>query len=155
MEPILKDKRILIVEDNVMNMAVYNAILRDSGAIILQDFWNFDTLNMITRFMPVDVILLDLMLRKGVSGYDIFDQIKANPKLAAVPVIAVSAADPGIEIPKAKAKGFNGFIGKPIEPILFPQQIADCLSGKPVWHSQTTLMEKITWPTKPSSSMMF
>lgn len=153
MEQMLKDKRILIVEDNVMNMAVYNALLRDSGAAIIQDFWNYDTLHMIERFMPIDVILLDLMLRKGISGYDTFDQIKANPKLAGVPVIAVSAADPGIEIPKTQAKGFDGFIGKPIDPVLFPQQIADCMSGKPVWHSQIALMEKITWPTKHSSSM--
>lgn len=152
-ELILNGKRLLIVEDNVTNMAVYNAILRDSGAAIMQDFWNVDTLKLLAKTLPIDAILLDLMLRHGVSGYDIFDQIKARPDLAHIPIIAVSAAEPGIEIPKAKAKGFAGFIGKPIEPHLFPQQVADCIGGKSVWYSQTTSLEKITWPVKPSSSM--
>ncbi len=140
---VLADKRILIVEDNVTNMAVYNALLRNSGATIMQDFWNFDTVNMLIRFLPMDVILLDLMLRQGVSGYDIFDKIKTHPKLAHIPIIAVSAADPETEIPKTRAKGFAGFIGKPIDPMLFPQQIADCINGKSVWYSQSGRLENI------------
>jgi CheY-like chemotaxis protein len=139
----LKDKRILIVEDNVTNMAVYNVLLRNSGATILQDFWNFDTVNMLMRYLPVDVILMDLMLRHGTTGYDIFDKLKEHPKLMHIPVVAVSASDPGIEIPRAKAKGFAGFIGKPIDPVLFPQQIAECIAGKPVWYSQNGRMENI------------
>jgi two-component system, cell cycle response regulator DivK len=129
----LKDKRILIVEDNVTNIAVYDALLTSSGAIIVQDFWNFDTVHILTHYLPIDVILLDLTLRHDVSGYDIFDEIKQHPELSHIPIIAVSAADPEVEIPKTKARGFAGFIHKPINPRLFPQQIADCINGKNTW----------------------
>lgn len=148
MGQLLQGKRILIVEDNVTNMAVYNVLLRKSGALIIQDFMNADTVHMLIQRLPIDVILMDLMLRNGVSGYTLIELIKAQPQLAAIPVIAVSASDPEIEIPKAQASGFAGFIGKPIEPMLFPGQIADCIAGKPVWHSQIPLMETLTWPTK-------
>lgn len=152
MEHVLQNKRILIVEDNVSNMAVYNALLRHSGATVIQDFMNADAVNILTRHLPIDVILMDLMLRFGISGYSLVERIKTIPSLADIPIIAVSASDPELEIPRAKAGGFAGFIGKPIDPILFPQQIADCMAGKQVWYSQIAILEKITWPTRHSSS---
>ena len=94
MEQVLQNKRILIVEDNVTNMAVYNALLRHSGAIVIQDFMNADMVNVLTRHLPIDVILMDLMLRFGISGYTLVERIKAFPLLADIPVIAVSASDP-------------------------------------------------------------
>jgi CheY-like chemotaxis protein len=130
----LKGKRILIVEDDVTNMAVYAAALRRSGAIVVQDFWNVNTVAMLSQHLPIDAILLDLMLRYHMDGYDIFDRIRAQPELANIPVIVVTAADPEVEIPKARAKGFAGFIGKPISPTKFPRQIAACISGEPVWY---------------------
>jgi CheY-like chemotaxis protein len=143
----LNDKTIMIVEDNVANLAVFNVVLRNSGARILQDFWNTDTVNLLQRFPSVDIILLDLMLHNGISGYDIFDKIKGFPQLGHIPIILVTAADPGIEMPKAKLKGFNGFIGKPIDALLFPQQIADCINGIPVWYSQSFTLESKAWNT--------
>ncbi len=131
----LTNRRIVIVEDNVLNMAVYAVALRNSGATAIQDPFNTDTINTIKRFLPVDVILLDLMLRHNLDGYDIFDRMKADPDLSGIPVIAISAADPALEIPKAKAKGFSGFIGKPIDPQHLIEQIAACINGEPVWYS--------------------
>ena len=132
----LKGKRVFIVEDDATNMAVNAVTLKRSGAIVIQDFWNNGVANNLRKHLPVDVILLDLMLRHDMNGYDIFDELQADPTLAGIPVIAVSAADPGIEIPRAKAKGLAGFIGKPIVPRLFAQQIADCINGKEVWFAQ-------------------
>jgi two-component system cell cycle response regulator DivK len=133
MASVLERKRIFIVEDDVSNMAVYSVALSSHGASVIQDPWNSSTIELIKRTMPVDVILLDLMLRRGVSGYDIFDEIKADPELAKIPVVAVSASDPEIEIPRAKSKGFAGFIGKPISLLNFPVQVAACIKGEELW----------------------
>lgn len=132
----LEGKRIFVIEDDVMNMAVFAVTLKGSGATVIQDPWNSDTLNLVTRYLPVDIILLDLMLRYRCSGYDIFDKLKADPRLRDIPVVAISAADAGIEIPRAKTKGFSGFIGKPIDPILFCTQVASAISGENVWYAQ-------------------
>jgi two-component system cell cycle response regulator DivK len=133
----LQGKRIFVVEDDVVNMAVFTVTLRQTGATIIQDAWNANTINMLIQHLPVDVILLDLMLRFKVSGYDIFDKIKADPRLSTIPIVAVSASDPEIEIPKAKEKGFTGFIGKPIDVYQFPIQIAACMKGEEVWYTRS------------------
>ncbi|MBN1311073.1 MAG: response regulator [Anaerolineae bacterium] len=133
MAPILENKRIFIVEDDVSNMAIFAVTLSNCGAKVIQDHWNASTLSLLKRNMPVDIIVLDLMLRRGISGYDIFDSIRADPDLASIPVVAVSASDPEIEIPRAQGKGLVGFIGKPISLLDFPKQIADCLSGEHIW----------------------
>jgi two-component system, chemotaxis family, sensor kinase CheA len=137
MEQVLAGKRIVIVEDDVANMAVFTVTLKRSGARIIQDPWNTGTLELIRENLPVDLIILDLMLRRGASGYDIFDLLKAAPDLAAIPVVVISASEPQIEIPKAKEKGFAGYICKPIEQMNLAQQLADVLDGKSVWISES------------------
>ena len=132
----LKGKRVFIVEDDVTNMAIFMATLKRSGAIIIQDFWNADTTNILQKYLPVDIILLDLMLRHSISGYEIADKIKANPALKDIPVCIVSAADPDIEIPRARQLGMSGFIGKPIDPMVFPEQVAACINGEHVWYTR-------------------
>lgn len=129
----LKGKRIFIIEDDPMNMAVYAATLKRTGAIVIQDPWNISTLHTLLHHLPIDIILLDLMLRHNIHGYDIFNQIKDHPRLQAIPVVAVSAADPDSEIPRARAKGFAGFISKPIKLYQFPMQVAQCMRGEAVW----------------------
>jgi two-component system cell cycle response regulator DivK len=129
----LKGKRIFIVEDNVLNLAVVATLLRRYDALLTQEAWNIDTVGILLKSLPVDLILLDLMLRSGVSGYDIFDAIHADPRLKDIPVIAVSSLDPETEIPKAQAKGFSGFISKPISSVKFPEQLLACINGEKVW----------------------
>lgn len=129
----LTGKRICIVEDDVTNMAVYAATLRKSGALVIQDFWNTDTLEAIRRQMPVDIILLDLMLRYQHSGYDVIRAIRQDPAMKHIPVIAVSAADPAVEIPRAQAEGFSAYIAKPIDPFELPVQILAVLKGESIW----------------------
>ena len=131
----LSGKRIFVIEDDPTNMAVFAATLKRSGALVMQDPWNGRTVKLLKQFLPVDIILIDLMLRFGVSGYEIFDKIKHEPELAAVPVVVVSASDPEVEIPRAMEKGFAGFIAKPIDSSQFPLQIACCMKGDQVWYS--------------------
>src|SRR5689334_4777401 len=108
---ILDGKRVFVVEDDLTNMAIFSVALKQGGALVIQDFWNTGTLGLMTRVMPIDIVILDLMLHHGVSGYQIFEQIKAAPHLSSIPIIIVSASDPEIETPRAQAKGFAGFIG--------------------------------------------
>lgn len=126
-------KKIFVVEDDVTNMAVYAVTLKRSGALVVQDPWNTDTLHMLARHLPVHVILLDLMLRSGVSGYEIFDQVQHDPALKDIPVVAVSASDPEYEIPRTRSRGFAGFISKPLNLRRFPEQVAACINGQEIW----------------------
>ena len=133
---ILQDKQIFIIEDDATNLAIISSILRRNGATVSYDRWGRETIERIIKAMPIDIILLDLMLPNGVSGYDIFEQIKATPELNGLPVVAVSASDPGIEMNRARQKGLMGFISKPVDHKRFPHHIATIIEGTPFWGDQ-------------------
>ncbi|MBC8506442.1 MAG: response regulator [Anaerolineales bacterium] len=129
----LKGKRIFLVEDNAMNIAIYSTSLRSHGAIIYKDVLGYGIVKHIVESLPIDIIVLDIMLRRGINGYDIFDLIRSEPKICSIPIVAVTSLDPETEIPKAKEKGFDGFISKPINSQEFPKQLASIMSGEKLW----------------------
>ena len=133
---VLQGKRIFCFEDDTKNRAIVETILQQAGATIRFDTWGFIEISLpkIRTFQP-DVILLDLMLMANVSGYDVYDTLRTKPYFATVPIVAVSASDPALEIPVARKKGFAGFIGKPIDMHLFATQIATILRGEGVWYA--------------------
>jgi CheY-like chemotaxis protein len=133
---LLQHKRIFVVEDNMENRIITRILLAKQGAILEFEAWGGTTLPKLQAFAPVDVILLDLMLGRGTSGYRIFEQIRAVEQFAKTPIIAVSAGDPAVSIPKCRTMGFNGFIAKPIDADLFPTQILKVLQGESVWYTQ-------------------
>jgi CheY-like chemotaxis protein len=130
---LLQGKRIAVVEDDVTNMAIISTLLKQHGAAVIQDPWNSDTVNRLKALTPINLILLDLMLRHGASGFDIFDKIKASAELQNIPVVVVTASDPALVMSKAKNMGFAGYISKPLSYYEFPQQILDILNGQSVW----------------------
>lgn len=132
----LKNKRIFYIEDNVQNRALIQLLLEQNGAMVNFERWGDkeDIKQRMAAFDKIDLILLDLMFPKNVSGYDIFDFLRTLPAYNHVPIVAISAADPAIEMNKARAKGFAGYISKPISLLHFPNQISQVLDGKPVWY---------------------
>ena len=132
----LVNKRIFAVEDNVDQLLVITNTLAYYGAAFCYEPWNpKNIIRSMIRRLPLDIILLDLMFPKGVTGYDILAEIRAHPLLHDIPVVAVSALDPAIAIPKAKQVGFTGFIAKPVDLEQFANQLVHVLTGQPVWVS--------------------
>jgi two-component system cell cycle response regulator DivK len=80
----------------------------------------------------VDLILLDIRLPYE-DGYQALQKLRANTKLRQTLVIAVTAEASEEQLRRAKTAGFNGFIGKPLDPDRFPEQIRRILSGEDVW----------------------
>lgn len=129
----LNNKRIFLIEDNLGNRAIMQTLLESQGAKTNFERWGIDTIAKLEAFHPVDIILLDLMLPRGVTGYDIFSEIRNHHQLKHVPIVAVSASDASSAIPKTRSMGFNGFISKPIDYDRFPEQIIAILKNQPVW----------------------
>ncbi len=132
---LLSDKRIFIVEDNLINSIIVEKLLQQHGATVHLDRWGMDAVNSLRAFAPIHLILLDLMLSNRWSGFDVFNQIRSYQEFADVPIVAVSAADAATAIPETQERGFFGFIGKPIDFKLFPTQIARILAGEHLWYS--------------------
>lgn len=125
----------LAVEDDAGGMAIIGVMLR---YLNMKAYINTNGEGVVemARAMqpPPSVIFLDLALPKT-NGYEVLKKIRADEKLKGVLVIAVTAQDADTEIPKCKAAGFDGFIGKPISRARFPRQVRRILSGEPVWET--------------------
>jgi CheY-like chemotaxis protein len=131
---LLQGKRIFYIEDDINNRAIAQTILDRNGARFAFERWGgVQTLVRLNQFLPMDLILLDLMFPNNVSGYDLYDVIRNSPHFDNVPVVIVSAADPAIEMPRARKKGIAGYISKPIDVITFPRLIANFFEGQSVW----------------------
>lgn len=131
---LLLNKRIFIVEDDIINRAIEQILLEQHGAKTAIERWGTDTVERLRKFMPVDAIILDLMFPNGVTGYDVFDDIRSHAEFDGLPIVAVSASDPNSAIPLTKAKGFTGFICKPLNHALFVEQIVSIINHEPVWY---------------------
>jgi two-component system cell cycle response regulator DivK len=132
---LLTDKRIFLVEDDQGNASIIQMLLEQEGAKVFRGRWGGEgTIALLRKYSPIDIILLDLMLPGGITGYDVFDDIRAIPEMRSIPIVAVSASDPSMAITKVRAKGFAGFIAKPVDFENFAKQVADILDGVAVWN---------------------
>jgi len=129
----LANKRIFLVEDNIGNQTIAKTLLEAHGAIVATHRTGQKVLDHLKKFHPVDLIIVDLMLPDGVTGYDIFSMIRENALFEDVPIIAMSVGDRSITVPQAKKRGFSGFISKPIKFQDFPGQIARVIAGEMIW----------------------
>lgn len=129
---LLNNKRIFIVEDQVTYMAIAATYLRFEGAEVESEPYWQNAIQTMLKCLPIDLIIMDLVLSANTSGLDLFDQIRQIPELTTIPVVAISSADPEAIIPKLQEKGFMGFIGKPISPIIV-NNVAAVLDGQQVW----------------------
>jgi CheY-like chemotaxis protein len=132
----LDRKRIFLLDDNISNVTIAQLLLERQGAKVFIARMGIDAVERLRKCAPVDAVLLDLMLYDGPSGYDIFQQIRQLEEFKGVPIVAVSAADASIAIPKAQALGFSGFISKPVDFRYFPQQVQRILAGEIIWYTQ-------------------
>lgn len=128
----LQNKRIFFVEDDGKNLAIIFSILENNGAIVKFAPWKF-SVDTMQKFAPIDIILLDMMLPGGMSGFDIYEDLRKVPELKDVPVAAVTALESAEAMNKARQLGFKGYILKPIRMNTFPDYITTILEGGEVW----------------------
>jgi two-component system cell cycle response regulator DivK len=67
------------------------------------------------------------------DGYDALSKLRADDRFKDTRVVAVTADANAASMEKARQAGFDGFLGKPIDPDRFPDQIRRVLQGERVW----------------------
>lgn len=122
---------ILIVEDNVANFALMARLLGHLGVHCEWKTSGFEVVEYAETIPKVDLIIMDIRLPYE-DGYEALRKLRKS-KFADVPVVAVTAYSNEEQMARAKAAGFDAFIGKPLDPDQFPQQIKNILRGQAVW----------------------
>lgn len=118
-------KTILIVEDNELNMKLFNDLLQAHGYNTLQTHDGRDVMEMTRRHRP-DLVLMDIQLPE-ISGLEIAKMLKADDDLKSIPVVAVTAFAMRGDEQKIRNGGCDGYIAKPISVASFLQTVSKFL----------------------------
>lgn len=130
------DAVILIVEDNLNNFILMTRLLAFLG--IKKCEWKasgWKVLEFAETLGKVDVILMDIALPEA-DGYQSLASLRSHPRFQEVPIIAVTADVSAKNMTRAREAGFDGFIGKPLDPDRFPEQVRRVLAGEEVWERE-------------------
>ena len=123
---------VLVVEDNVSNFVLIARLLGYMGIHCEWKTSGYEVVEFADTLPRIDLILMDIRLPYE-DGYAALRKIRNSPRLKDTLVVAITAEASLEQMHKAKAAGFDGFIGKPIDPDRFPEQIRRILAGEPVW----------------------
>jgi two-component system, cell cycle response regulator DivK len=127
-----KDITVLVVEDNVSNFVLIARLLGFMGIHCEWKTSGYEVSEYVAKIKHLDLILMDIHLPYE-DGYSAIKEIRSHDQFNNIPIIAVTADASQEQIQKAKAAGFNGFIGKPFDVDRFPEQIRKILNREPVW----------------------
>ena len=128
----LKDVTVLVVEDNVSNFVL---IARMLGYLGIHCEWKtsgYEVVEYADTLPRLDLVLMDIRLPYE-DGYGALKKIRSSERLKSTIIVAVTAEASSEQIKKARAAGFDGFLGKPLDPDRFPEQIQRILDGEAVW----------------------
>lgn len=121
--------RVLLVEDNEMNRRLVREILRQRGHDVIDAASVPEAQARIERELP-DLVLLDIRIPGG-GGEALLRAIRADPRYADLPVVAVTAEAMRGDRERLLEAGFNGYISKPIDTRRFGPEIESFVRTKP------------------------
>ncbi|TMH76725.1 MAG: response regulator [Betaproteobacteria bacterium] len=113
--------RILIAEDNEANLALVDYLLRAAGHETLGAADGAEAVRL-ARSSRLDLVICDLQM-PVLDGYGVLTQLRADPVLSNLPVIALTAFSRTHDRNDALVAGFDGYLSKPIDPEAFVAQI--------------------------------
>ena len=120
-EPRPTVRSVLIVEDNELNMKLFNDLLVAHGYKTIQTRNGFDALELARRHRP-DLILMDIQLPE-VSGLEVTRWLKDDDSLREIPIVAVTAFAMKGDEERIRSGGCEAYISKPISVMAFLETV--------------------------------
>ncbi|MGK6354052.1 response regulator [Sphingomonas sp. DT-207] len=120
-------KRVLVVEDNELNLKLFCDLLRAHG---------FDTEPVSdgreavakTRSFEPDLVVMDIQM-PHVTGLELIEEMKRDPELCAIPIMAVTAYAGREDEERIRAAGANAYVSKPISLARFMEEVRALVPG--------------------------
>jgi CheY-like chemotaxis protein len=119
-------RRVLYIEDNEVNRVLMEGMLTRLGGIRLELAELPEQGLALAEREPPHLVLLDIQL-PGIDGFDVLRRLRSMPRLAGVPVIAVSANAMPADRERAAAAGFDDYITKPVDMTLLFETVSRLL----------------------------
>ena len=121
-------KKILVVEDNQINMYLSCRILKSSGYEVIEARSGEEGVELAIKEKP-DLIIMDIQL-PGIDGYEATKRIRKSEAAGEIPIIALTSYAMAGDRKKALKAGCTGYIEKPINPETFISEIKKFLEVK-------------------------
>lgn len=121
------NRRILLIEDNEQNRYLVTFLLQARGWEVVHAADGPAGLALAGEIAPA-LILLDIQL-PGMDGYAVARALRANPKLAAIPVVAVTSYAMSGDRERCIEAGCTGYLEKPIDPQTFVAEVEAMLEA--------------------------
>lgn len=119
-------RRILVIEDNTLNLKLVRDVLQFAGHDVSEARSGEDGLQLAQRHPP-DLVLMDLQL-PGMDGFEALQRLRQGILRQGVPVVAVTALAMAEDRERAAQAGFDGYLEKPISVRALPGQIEEFLT---------------------------
>jgi len=125
----MSDARILVVDDNATNLKLAVFSLEREGYSVRTAGDAAEALRVLETFQP-RLILMDLQL-PGMTGFELTEQLRKDPGMADVRIIALTAYAMKGDEERAFAAGCDGYIAKPVMPDALRAAVAQHLAESP------------------------
>jgi DNA-binding response OmpR family regulator len=132
---------LLVVDDNSMNRIMlsryiaklgYQATLVENGRQALEKL----------QAEPFDLVLLDVEMPE-MDGYQVLEQLKADPRLRDIPVIMISAVEELESVVKCIELGAQDYLPKPFNPVLLHARLTACLERKRLRDQEVDYLQQV------------
>ena len=105
-------ERVLVVEDNEMNMKLFRDVLQATGYRTLEATAGEEAVELATEHAP-DLVLMDIQL-PDIDGVGALRRLRADERTASIPVLALTAQAMHGDHERFLAAGFDGYVSKPV-----------------------------------------
>jgi CheY-like chemotaxis protein len=113
-EAVFEGRRILIAEDDVRNVFALSNVLEPKGAKVEIARNGREALQQLGKDPDIDLVLMDIMMPE-MDGLEATRQIRADPRFAKVPIIALTAKAMADDRDRCLEAGANDYIAKPLD----------------------------------------
>lgn len=114
-EAVLKDKTVLLVDDDMRNVYALSQILQDKGIHVLTGKDGKQGITKLLAHPETDLVLMDIMMPE-MDGYEAMREIRKNDTYSQLPIIALTAKAMKGDRAKCMAAGASDYLAKPVDP---------------------------------------
>ncbi len=136
--------RVLVVEDALVNRMLLERLLREQGHAVTSVDDGLAALDVLAGAgePPFDVVLLDLVMPR-LDGYGTLERMKADPRLAHLPVIVISAVDELDSVVRCIELGALDYLPKPVDPSILRARLNAGLAAKRLRDLEREYLEQV------------